>query len=186
VSCQVLIIPEDPTHDYATLEPLVQRILKDRGKGTAKVTVLRNPRVQGFHHACGMLPDICEQYSHFDLWLFLVDADGEDGSETFGHLESKHGRQLICCAALEEVEAWLLAGHIEKLDLPWREVRADVSVKENVFAPFLRQHGDSRRLGGGRDLLMRQTLTNYPGLLQRCPELKDLHDRVCASLASQN
>jgi len=79
------------------------------------------------------------------------------------------------------VEVWLLAGHVTKLGRPWSEVRADTSVKESVFAPFLSQFGDPRRASGGRDLLMKETLANYQGLLERCPELAELRNRVCES-----
>ncbi len=181
----MLIICEDPTHDQFILKPL-ERVLKDCGKSNANVQMCWNPKVQGIDDARQTLEEICRDYSHLDLLVFLIDNDGQSCSGRLRHLESKHGPRLICCAAVEDAEAWLLAGHAEKLDRPWKEVRVDISVKENVFAPFLRQHGDPKRLGGGRDLLMKQTLENYPGLLQRCPELKDLRDRVCASLTSQN
>jgi len=65
---------------------------------------------------------------------------------------------------------WLLAGRVEKLDTPWREVREDVSVKENIFERFLSQYGDPRRYGGGRDLLMKQrwrTLRADPAAMSR-------------------
>jgi hypothetical protein len=73
-----------------------------------------------------------------------------------------------------------MAGHTDKLEKPWNEVRADVSVKENIFVPFLREHGDARRPGAGRDLLIQETLTNYNGLLDRCPELRLLQELICA------
>jgi hypothetical protein len=91
---------------------------------------------------------------------------------------------LICCAAVEEVEAWLLAGHVSKLDRPWLDVRADASVKENVFVPFLRKHGNTRQPGGGRETLMQETLRNYRGLLERCPELADLEKLIREALES--
>lgn len=184
MSCRVLIICEDPTHDQFILKPLVERILKDCGKSAADVQVCWNPRLRGFDDARRALEQICEDYARFDLRLFVVDNDGQDRSARFGHIEETHGPRLICCAAVEEVEAWLLAGHIEKLDRPWAEVRNDVSVKENVFAGFLRQYGNARMLSGVRDLLMKQTLASYSGLLERCPELKLFRDRVCASLAA--
>src|SRR5258708_21465238 len=113
--------------------------------------------------------------------LFLADAEGRDRSGIFADLE-RHARaksvNLLCCAAQQEVEVWLLAGHADKLDRAWTEVRTDVSVKENVFEPFLRTYGDPRRAGGGRDLLMQETLKNYDGLLQRCPELRELQNRI--------
>jgi hypothetical protein len=181
VSFQVLVVPEDPTHNGDILEPLVIRILTDCGKRNARVLVLTNPKVQGYEHAKSKLPEILERYRHFDLFLFLVDADGKDRQSAFEALETQaalNGSALFCTAALQEVEVWLLAGHTDKLDKPWSEVRRDVSVKENVFAPFLTRHGDPRRYGGGRDILMKQTLANYDGLLQRCPELKGLRDRI--------
>ncbi len=64
------------------------------------------------------------------------------------------------------------------LPVGWAEVRQDVSVKENVFDRFLAEYGDARRPGGGRELLMKDTLQNYAGLLERCPELRSLEDRI--------
>jgi hypothetical protein len=135
------------------------------------------------------MPGIVEKYAHLDLLLFLVDADGHDRSPLFGRLESGAARQgvrLICCAAVQEIEVWLLAGHTGKLGRTWSEVRTDTSVKENVFVPFLRRFGNDRRPGGGRDLLMRETLINYQGLLDRCPELAELQEKVCDALASRS
>jgi len=122
------------------------------------------------------LPVIVDDYRHFHLLLFLPDADGNETGRAvlFANLEAAHGPKLICCAAVEEVEAWLLAGHTDELGRPWSQVRADTSVKENVFEPFLRQYGDPDRPGGGREELMQQTLTNLRGLLERCPELARL------------
>ena len=113
MSCNVLIIPEDPKYNGAILNPLVCRILKECGKANANVSVLVNPKVAGFDHACGRMAEIVDMYRRFDLLLFLVDADGMDRSGRLAHLESeaaKVGVNLICCAAKEEVEVWLLAG----------------------------------------------------------------------------
>jgi hypothetical protein len=149
------------------------------------VKVWPNAEIKGFEHVWRSLAIIFERYSHFDLILFLPDSDGKNRATLFGQLEAEHGSKLICCAAVEEVEAWLLAGHTDKFDLPWPNVRADTSVKENIFAPFLRDHGDSRRPGGGREELMQHTLTNLRGLLERCPELAHLQARICEALNPQ-
>lgn len=144
------------------------------------------PKVQGYQHARQKLPEILDRYRHFDLALFLVDADGKDRTAAFEAIESKaesNGSVLICAAAVQEIEMWLLAGHAEKLGISWREVRRDTSVKENVFEPFLSEHGDGRRYGGGRDLLMKQGLVRYAQVLQRCPELRRLQKRIIAHLA---
>lgn len=82
------------------------------------------------------------------------------------------------------MEAWLLAGHLDKLDKPWSEIRADPSVKENFFADFLSRNGNPKAAGGGREGLMLETLKNYRGLLDRSPELKDLQTRIQNLLGS--
>ena len=182
LSFNVLVIPEDPKYNGYILIPLVSRLLRECGKPNANVSVLTNPRIYGFEHACGLMHEIVESYPHLDLLLFLPDADGKDRSGRFARLESEHGPKLICCAAEQEVEAWLLAGHVAKLGKPWSDVRADVSVKENTFVPFLRKHGDSHQPGGGREALMNETLRNYRGLLERCPELARLQEKICEAL----
>jgi hypothetical protein len=81
------------------------------------------------------------------------------------------------------VEVRLLAGHAEKLGISWQEVRQDTSVKENIFEPFLLTYGDARRYAGGRDMLMQQGLARYDQILQRCPELQTLQERIIAHLS---
>lgn len=186
MSLKVLVIPEDPTNNGYMLKPLAGRLMEACGKPNAKVIVLTNPRAQGYEHVRELIRgEIVERYAHFDLLLFLPDADGKDRADAFRAMEQgalNRGVRLLCCAAVQEVEAWLLAGHVNKLDRPWSEVRQDVSVKERVFEGFLAQHGDPRRAGGGRDLLMEETLRNYGGLIQRCPELAELQERIASAI----
>jgi hypothetical protein len=183
VSWNVLIVPEDPTYNGHILKPLIERMLERCGKRNATVRVLSDPKVQGYEHAKQSLPAIVKRYQHFDMVLFLVDADGNDRANEFSAMEKLHTK-LICAAAVQEVEIWLLAGHADKIGIPWQEVRQNISVKEQVFEPFLQQHGDPRRYGAGRDVLMKQALANYEAILQRCPELKTLQDRISALLQS--
>lgn len=188
MSYKVRVIPEDPTHNGYILKPLVCRMLQECGRPKAQVEMLTNPKMQGYEHAKGLLlTQVLDTYAHYDLLLFLPDADGKDRAGEFAALEGaalEKGVTLLCCAAVQEVEVWLLAGHYDRLDRGWREVRADVSVKENIFDPFLAEHGDRRRPGAGRDLLMAQTLRNYAGLLKRCPELEHLQSRIRKLLES--
>jgi len=187
LSFRVLVIPEDPTYNGYILKPLVEKILEECGKPNAKVMVLTNPKADGYEHAKSLLDEIFERYRHHDVLLFLPDADGKDRADEFVHLEGRGlqaGVRLFCCAAVQEVEVWLLAGHVSRLGKSWSDVRADISVKENVFEPFLREFGDARRAGGGRDLLILETLMNYPALLERCPELKLLHESICEHIRS--
>ena len=183
MSFDVLVVPEDPANNGYILKPLVSRILAACGKSNAKVTVLTNPRAKGYEHAKGLLRDqLFERYRQMNLFLFLPDADGKDRRAELGALERvarDRGAQLLCCAAEQEIEVWLLAGHRNRLKAaPWQEIRADVSVKENVFHPFLAAHGNSKAPGGGREDLMNQALNGYGALLQLCPELAELERRI--------
>jgi len=182
MSFKVLIIPEDPTNNGYILKPLIKKMMKECGKPNAQVDVLSNPRVQGYNHAKTLMSEtIFERYAHIDLLLFIPDADGKNRSREFGILEKEaieKGAKLLCCAACQEVEAWLLAGHLDKLGKPWSEIRADPSVKEKFFADFLSRNGNPKAAGGGREGLMLETLKNYRGLLDRSPELKDLQTRI--------
>ena len=183
MSYRVLVIPEDPTNNGYILKPLVKRMLTECGKPKARVEVLTNPRAGGYESAHDLLKEeILDRYADRDLLLFLPDADGKDRSRTFKSLEALAHRKkvtLICCAAVQEVETWLLAGHLEKLKpMTWDDIRADCSVKENTFDKFLAKHGDPRSVGNGRGQLMEETLKSYAGLLTRCPELKQLQDRI--------
>lgn len=179
MSLRVLVIPEDPTYNGYILRPLVERMLCELGKPNARVTVLTNPKLNGYAHAVSAIRgDLADRYGHFDLWLFLPDADR---AGDLAHLEEELAERrvhLFCCAAQPEVEAWLLAGHRDELGIPWQDVRQHRRLKEDVFEPFLEQFGDSRSPGAGRERLIRQTLTNYRGLLSVCPELADLERRL--------
>ncbi|MCC6539507.1 MAG: hypothetical protein IT162_18290 [Bryobacterales bacterium] len=178
---KVLVIPEDPTYNGALLKPLTERILREAGCRGAIVSVLTNPHLRGISQVKTQLPAVVERYRHMDLLLCLIDADGNDRSTECADMEtraSRAGARLLCCAAKEEVEIWLLAGHATKLAAPWRQVRNEIALKETFFHGFLRQYGDQRRPAGGREHLMLQALTNYRGMKKRCPELQRLEDRI--------
>jgi hypothetical protein len=137
MSLRVKVIPEDPTHNGWILGPLVRRILSACGKPNAQVEVLRDPPVGGITDATDKIPIILRRFAPtHDLFLFLPDADGRDLRGKFQNLETEAGNagiSLICCAAEQEVEIWLLAGHRAKLKARWSELRRDASIKETVF-----------------------------------------------------
>ncbi len=183
MSLRVLVIPEDPTYNGYILKPLVERLLADCGKPRAKVVLLVNPRLNGFDDAkCAIREELANRYGHFGLWLFLPDADRAKGLE--GLEKEMGGREirLLCCAAQPEVEAWLIAGHKTKIGIGWSAVRSHPRLKEEVFEPFLTRHGDRRGAGEGRERLLDETLKNLTGLLELCPELRDLKRRILATL----
>ncbi len=185
MSFDVLIVPEDVTYNGFILGPLVKRMLAECGRPNANVSPPKGPQPKGYAHAKALLRNrYFDLYRHMDLLLFLPDADGkgESRNDELRALEreaAQQGVRLLCCAAKEEVEVWLLAGHHDRLpSRPWREIRSDTSVKENIFQPFLAAHGNPKAPGGGRDVLMGQTLNGYGALLQFCPELADLERRI--------
>ncbi|MBI4658859.1 MAG: hypothetical protein HY735_08450 [Verrucomicrobia bacterium] len=187
MSFRVLVIPEDPTYNGYIVKPLAERMLAEAGKTQARVVLLTNPKLGGIEQAKDAIRNrLVVAYRHFDLWLFLPDADRAGGLDDLEKQMTTQGVMLLCCATGPEVEAWLLAGHHDKLDCGWKEVRTHPRLKEDLFEPFLARHGDPRRAGGGRDLLMQTTLRNYHGLLELCPELKELEARLRQELAAKN
>ena len=179
MSLQVLVIPEDPTYNGYILRPIVERMLAELGKPNARITVLTSPKLNGYADAVRRIQsDLIDSYRHIKLWLFLPDADRASHLEALENKLHEQGIDLFCCAAQPEVEAWLLAGYRDKLHLSWSDVRQHTRLKEDVFAPFLEQFGDSRSVGGGRERLTHESLANYRGLLSVCPELETLHNRL--------
>ncbi|MCC6157007.1 MAG: hypothetical protein IT350_03075 [Deltaproteobacteria bacterium] len=182
MSFRVLVMPEDPTNNGYILKPLVEKILSAAGKRSATVTVATNPKAEGYSDAKRILKeDIIPTYSFMSLILFLPDSDGKDRSgefEALYRIAEKQGANLICCAAVTEVEAWLLAGHINLLQDSWLTVRNDPKLKETYFDPFLAKYGNPKSADKGRSALMLTTLRNYRGLKSRCPEIQELEDRI--------
>jgi hypothetical protein len=177
---KVLVIPENPKYNGYILKPLAKRLLQSIGKLQAQVIVLTDPFAQGYDMIKAELPTICERYHHFDLLLFLPDDDCCDRTAELRNIEreaEQTGVNLIACAAIPEVEAWLLAGHVDKLPDHWQAVRADCDLKERYFKPFLQQYSN-RGAGGGRQQLMQAALLHFTGILSRCPELKTLQQRM--------
>lgn len=181
VSFKVLVIPEDPTHNGYILKPLVEAILADAGKPNAKVQILSSPRLNGYDHAVNAIKnELADRYGFWDLWIFIPDADRATPAAMQG-LESglkEKNITLFCCPAVPEVEAYCCVAYRDQLGASWTTVRESKSMKETYFDPLLAKRGDDRRAGGGRDQLIAASLSPLSTLLQFCPELKNLRDRV--------
>lgn len=79
MSFKVLVVPEDPTLNGYILKPLIARMVAETGKPNAEVKVVDSPRARGYANAKQLLIDVyVERYRHFDLFLFLPDADGKN------------------------------------------------------------------------------------------------------------
>ena len=185
MSFKVLVIPEDPTLNGYILKPLAEAILADAGKPRAKVTVLSNPRLEGYDHAVRAIKEeLPNRYSFWDVWLFMPDADRASAAAMV-KLEKElaaKGVNLFCCPAKPEVEIYPCVAFRADLKAHWDAIRKSERMKEDYFFPLLEKNGDPRRAGGGRDLMIEKSLQNLTTLYQLCPELGELKQRLQAHL----
>lgn len=188
MSLTVLVIPENPTYNGYILKPLVQALLADVGKPRAAVTVLTNPRLNGYDQALAVIRgDLADSYRHVNLWLFMPDADRASPA-AMAALEAELaalGVALLCCPAQPETEIYACATWRDELPSDWKAARLHPRFKEVMFEPLLSRHGDPRRPGGGRDLMIDASLRKLPLLLQLCPELGTLRKRLAAWLLAK-
>ena len=188
MSFKVLVIPEDPTHNGYILKPVVEALMAAVGKPAAKVQVLTSPRMNGYDHArAAIRHELLGSYQHWDLWLFMPDAD-RAGAPAMAALERElHAQRmpLFCCPAEPEVEIYACAAFRAEIAQGWQAARANPRMKEEVFAPLLSRYGDPRRAGGGRDRMTAESLRNLPLLMQLCPELARLRERLAMHLQAQ-
>ena len=181
MSYNVLVIPEDFTKDEHILKPVAERILQDLGKPNANVQVCRDPNFGGIGEALKterLQAEVVDQYPMVDLFILLVDRDGEAGRETaLGNVEAalqgrlaESGRQFVAGLAWQEVEVFILAGH----DLPsawsWRDIRADPDVKNTYFQQLAAAKNTSSLPYDGRKELMAEAIMKWTRIKSRCPE----------------
>jgi hypothetical protein len=180
---KLLIIPEDPTLDQYILKPIVERICADHGL-RARVDVLRDPHLRGVDQALGrdIVADIIRDNPMEDLFILMVDRDCDrlgNSTKAAARLE-EHPDRLLACLAWQETEVWMLALHRKQLAVPWSTVRDECDPKEIYADPFIAAQGWSAEVGRGRKKAMRELGSAWPGLLQICPELHQLHQQIGA------
>jgi len=176
---KVLIIPEDPTLDRYILKPIVERLFSDLGKA-ARVEVLSKPRIRGIAQALdpARIADVVQTYPFFDLFLVLVDRDGDPNRS--GRATSLEGTQpnLLVCLAIEEIEVWMLAAHRDTLSTRWSEIHKEPHPKERFAHPFLAERAPKLDPGQGRAWAMRELGGKWKGVLSACEELDGLKHRI--------
>ena len=96
-----------------------------------------------------------------------------------------NGITLLCCIAQPELEIYACAGYRDDIDEDWEEIRSHQRLKEEVFEPLLKRHGDPRQPGAGRGLMINKSLRNLPLLFGLCPELRCLRDRIAKHLEEE-
>jgi hypothetical protein len=177
---KVLVIPEDPSLDQYILKPLAAQLFAELGI-PARVEVLWNPRLRGVSQALdgAVISDIMATYSMIDLFLLLVDRDGEEQrAEKVRAREEEHPGRLIACLAIEEIEVWMLALHRDSLSRPWSSIRAARDPKERFARPFLAERAPRLDAGAGRKWAMRGVGAQWKGIVEVCPELGALRQRI--------
>ena len=122
-----------------------------------------------------------------DLFLLLVDRDCEQNRINrikARELEAENiGKLLIGCLAIEEVEMWALAIYQNQLPAPWQEMRKECHPKEAFFNPLVEQLGLQNDVGRGRKQMIKSLTGRYSRLLQLCPEIAELRERIRQELA---
>jgi len=182
MSGKVLVIPEDPQKNGYILRPFIRKVLSEASFPASDVQVLSDPRPTGYHDAVAKIRsgDLIQRWGRFArLWLFVPDADVAKPSEMQSleiELESK-GVRLLCCPAVPELEAWLLAG-AEKLPARWTDMREERSFKEVYAEPFLLKEGNPKAPGEGRAELSERAIRNWSRVVSRCEELEELIERL--------
>lgn len=172
----VLIIPEDFRNDQYLLKPLFRQLFRSLGRRNAKIDICRDPLLGGIGEALKSerLAEIVAQHGGMtDILILCVDRDGEAGRrQRLDQIEGEFGDNNVFLAenAWEELETWTLAG----LELPpnwrWRDVRAEVHVKERYFNELARTRGVADAPGGGRKPLGEQAARRIPAIRLKCPE----------------
>ena len=184
---KIVVIPEDFTHDRHILKPLFERLLRSIGKGHARIVVCQSPRLGGVDEALKIerLENIVKRYAGMaGMFILCIDRDGDKGRrQRLDQIEKKFGNGFLAENAWEEIETWVLAG----LDLPegwrWRDVRAEVKVKERYFDKLARRRGVADGPGGGRKALGEEAARNVAAIRRKCREDFDaLAQRIEAAL----
>lgn len=188
MSFNVLVIPEDFRKDQYILKPVVQAILRAAGKPNATLRVCQNPMLGGIGQALNRerILAIVHQYPMVDLFVHCIDRDGDSGRrtklDTIEAYAGKDGKPILAEHAWQEVEVWVLAG---MSDLPnewtWRDIRAEVDLKERYYLPFAKQRGLDHLPDQGRKALGIEAANNYQRIRSRCREdIAVLEKRISA------
>jgi hypothetical protein len=178
-----MIIPEEPALDQFILKPVVEAIFNEVNR-MASIKVLQNPRLRSVEQALepAQLISIINSYPQEDLFLLLVDRDCDQNRINrikARELEAENvGKLVIGCLAIEEVEMWAFAIYQGELPAPWQEMRQECDPKKVYFLPLIKQLSLQNDVGHGRKHIMRSLSGQYSRLLQLCPEIAELRDRI--------
>ena len=189
MSFNVLLIPEDPVKDGYVLKPIIEAMMRAAGKPQARVVVCVDPRFHGTSQALRwqfIQQALSRNAGMFHLYLLCVDRDGDvnrqavlDSLEKQAKAAVGRDRAFLAENAWQEVEVWLLAGHVLPRKWAWRTIRDEVHPKETYYLPFAESRGVLGLPGEGRDKLAREAASRYDRIRVRCKEdIQRLEDRI--------
>ena len=170
---KALLIPEDFRNDQYILKPIFEGLFKDLGRPSLRVEMCLEPLLGGVGEALKSerLKEIVDQYPMVDIFILCVDRDGKKGRrQRLDQIEKEFGDPFFAENAWEEIETWLLAGVELPADWDWKEVRAEVHVKEIYFERFAALRDLSDAPGGGRKELGEEAARRIGAIRQKCPE----------------
>ena len=172
---KVLVIPEDFRNDQYILKPLFSRLFGTMDRRPVRVRVCQE-LLGGIGEALKLerLEEIIRQYEGTaDVFILCVDRDGVSGRrQRLNDIEAEfgNGQTFLAENAWEELETWVLAGLELPVDWGWKNVRAEVHVKETYFEPLADQRDLSDSPGGGRQALGEEASRRISAIRQKCPE----------------
>ncbi len=189
MSLNVLILPEDPVKDGYVLRPIIKAMMRVAGKPQARVDVCDDPRFHGTSQALKwqfIQQALSRNARIYHLYLLCVDRDGDanrqsvlDSLEKQAKAAVGRDRTFLAENAWQEVEVWLLAGHVLPRKWAWRAIRDEVHPKETYYLPFAESRGVLDLPSEGRDKLAREAASRYDRIRRRCKEdIKRLEDRI--------
>lgn len=173
---RVLVIAEDFRNDQYLLKPLFVRLFRSVGKARARVRVCQDPLLGGVDEALKSerIREVVQQHRGMtDLFILCVDRDGNQGRRRrLDQIEAefRNDRLFLAENAWEEIETWALAGLALPGDWRWRNVRAEVHVKERYFNVLAHERDVADGPGGGRKALGEEAARNIPAIRGKCPE----------------
>ncbi len=185
---RVLIISEDPTLDQHILKPVIAKIFDDLGR-TARVEVLTDPHLGSASEALDpkKVREIVDDNRMTDIFILAVDRDCDrtGHSTKVATRENEQAGKVIGVLAWQEVEVWALALFRGGLSDSWAAIRGHCDPKEAYWDPFVKAKGWLGEVGKGRKKAMRNLGLEWSGLLQVCPEIAELRDRIRTHLEAR-
>ena len=182
MSVKALVTPEDPTHNGYILKPLMEMVLADAGKPSAKVTILTNPKTRWLRPGRngGAGPVGFTLRLHGPLAVLPRRGSGERQCDGGPRSQTpRTGRQPAVLPGEPEVEVYASVAYRDEIGMDWRtEVRTHRQFKERVFTPLLAKYGDTRMPGGGRGRMTAESIRSRSRFFRLCPEIRRLRDRV--------